>query len=81
MEERERYRERMKVRKRENESETKREGGREGVVERVIRNELALEQTLKDIKETNTKVVDALRKLQDENDKVNTSIESMESMC
>ncbi|KAH3812927.1 hypothetical protein DPMN_141370 [Dreissena polymorpha] len=39
---------------------------------------LALEHTLKDIKETNTKVVDALRKLQDENDKVNIAIEAME---
>ncbi|KAH3807239.1 hypothetical protein DPMN_135574 [Dreissena polymorpha] len=50
----------------------------EMLLERVIRNELALEQTLKDIKETNTKVVDALRKLQNENDKVNTAIELME---
>ncbi|KAH3812934.1 hypothetical protein DPMN_141377 [Dreissena polymorpha] len=50
----------------------------EMLLERVIRNELALEHTLKDIKETNTKVVDALRKLQDENDKVNIAIEVME---
>ncbi|KAH3812936.1 hypothetical protein DPMN_141379 [Dreissena polymorpha] len=50
----------------------------EMLLERVIRNELALENTLKDIKETNTKVVDALRKLQDENDKVNIAIEAME---
>ncbi|KAH3807486.1 hypothetical protein DPMN_135829 [Dreissena polymorpha] len=50
----------------------------EMLLERVLRNELALEQTLKDIKETNTKVVDALKKLQDEHDKVNSSTESME---
>ncbi|KAH3812877.1 hypothetical protein DPMN_141320 [Dreissena polymorpha] len=48
------------------------------LLERVLRNELALEHTLKEIKETNTKVVDALRKLQDENNKVNTAIELME---
>ncbi|XP_052218609.1 uncharacterized protein LOC127836169 [Dreissena polymorpha] len=50
----------------------------EMLLERVIRNELALEHTLKDIKETNTKVVDALRKLQDENDKVNIANAAME---
>ncbi|KAH3812912.1 hypothetical protein DPMN_141355 [Dreissena polymorpha] len=48
------------------------------MLERVIRNELALEQTLKDIKDTNTNVVVALRKLQHENDKVNIAIEAME---
>ncbi|KAH3807222.1 hypothetical protein DPMN_135557 [Dreissena polymorpha] len=50
----------------------------EMLLERVFRNELALEQTLKDIKETNTKVVDALRELQNKNEKVNTAIELME---
>ncbi|KAH3812933.1 hypothetical protein DPMN_141376 [Dreissena polymorpha] len=50
----------------------------EMLLQRVIRNELVLEHTLKDIKETNTKVVDALRKLQYENGKVNIAIEAME---
>ncbi|KAH3807250.1 hypothetical protein DPMN_135585 [Dreissena polymorpha] len=50
----------------------------ETLLERVLRNELALEQTLKDIKETNTKVVDSLKELQNENNKVNTAIELME---
>ncbi|KAH3755695.1 hypothetical protein DPMN_190393 [Dreissena polymorpha] len=48
------------------------------LLERVLRNELALEQTLKDIKETTTKDADALRKLQDDQEKVNNVIESME---
>ncbi|KAH3812967.1 hypothetical protein DPMN_141410 [Dreissena polymorpha] len=50
----------------------------EMLLERVLRNELALEHTLTKIKETNTNVVDALKKLQDENNKVNTAIELME---
>ncbi|KAH3812922.1 hypothetical protein DPMN_141365 [Dreissena polymorpha] len=50
----------------------------EMLLQRVIRNELVMEHTLKDIKETNTKVVDALRKLQYENGKVNIAIEAME---
>ncbi|KAH3812894.1 hypothetical protein DPMN_141337 [Dreissena polymorpha] len=50
----------------------------EMLLERVLRNELALEHTLTEIKETNTKVVDALKKIQDENNKVNTAIELME---
>ncbi|KAH3812871.1 hypothetical protein DPMN_141314 [Dreissena polymorpha] len=50
----------------------------EMLLERVLRNELSLEHTLTVINETNTNVVDALRKLQDENNKVNTAIELME---
>ncbi|KAH3755670.1 hypothetical protein DPMN_190368 [Dreissena polymorpha] len=48
------------------------------LLERVLRNELALKQTLKDIKETSTKNAVAFRKLQDENEQVNNAIESME---
>ncbi|KAH3799708.1 hypothetical protein DPMN_153320 [Dreissena polymorpha] len=46
--------------------------------ERLLRNDVALEQTLKDITENNKKVVDALRKLQYENYKVNNAIDSIE---
>ncbi|KAH3812901.1 hypothetical protein DPMN_141344 [Dreissena polymorpha] len=50
----------------------------EMLLERVLRTEMALEQTLRDIKETNTKVVDALKKLDNENAQVNIAIEAME---
>ncbi|XP_052217924.1 uncharacterized protein LOC127835527 [Dreissena polymorpha] len=48
------------------------------LLERVLRNELAMEQTLKDIKETDTKIVGSLKKLHDENNKCNIAIEAME---
>ncbi|KAH3806009.1 hypothetical protein DPMN_134319 [Dreissena polymorpha] len=50
----------------------------EMLLERVLRNELAMEQTLKDIKETDTKIVGSLKKLHDENNKCNIAIEAME---
>ncbi|KAH3787904.1 hypothetical protein DPMN_166035 [Dreissena polymorpha] len=45
---------------------------------RVLRNELALETTLKDILKTNSKVVDALKQLEDGKAKVDSALSVME---
>ncbi|KAH3805358.1 hypothetical protein DPMN_133661 [Dreissena polymorpha] len=50
----------------------------ERLLERVLRNELALETTLNEIRKTNSKVVDALKQLEDGKAKVESSLAIME---
>ncbi|KAH3859890.1 hypothetical protein DPMN_102711 [Dreissena polymorpha] len=50
----------------------------ERLLERVLRNEFALETTLNEILKTNAKVVDALKQLEDEKGKVESTLAVME---
>ncbi|KAH3836668.1 hypothetical protein DPMN_110039 [Dreissena polymorpha] len=50
----------------------------ERLLERVIRNELALKDTLEKITETNAKVDETLKKIENENSKLNNAIHALE---